>query len=358
MDESVSSEFDLNKLVRKEVLDYVFENLHKIDFDKNESAISADNIQVGDSLFSPALREFPSIKKSKLTAAVSKIKGIPQNNILVGSDTEHFFDLFIRCFCNPGKDNIISFPNGDDKLSKLALLHTINHQEIPLNDYHEIDLDKLSDSIDESTKLIFLSSPNSATGKIISLEELELLVNNFQGLVIVDESFVNFSRSRSFIRELLEYPNLFILQSLSQAWELAGLGLGFLFGGESVLKILQVVSNPSQVNTLTENYSSEVLLEFPKVNERISKIVSLRNKLITELSSLTCVKRVFNSDANFVLVEFEGPWDIYPVLMRSNVSVVDFSKNKNFPNCLQIKINADFQIQEVIEILRQVKIKI
>ena len=323
--------FDLAKKVRSDIWDYVTNQVHKDSFNEIGNLHEKDII------------------KGKL----EKIKGVPSKNIFLGSEWEHICDLLIRCFCNPGIDSLISVSDSSNAIAKNALLHQVKHIELPLNSAFEMDLELLAETIDDHTKLLFVSSPDILTGRSIYPDDLELILNNFNGLVVLNESYINFSRQRTFISQLTEYSNLVIFQSFSKAWGLADLGVGFLFGSEALIKMLEILSNSVQLNSVTIQSLMGIDVKLESVNKNIQDLASSRNLFVSGLSELPLVAEVIPSDADFVWVQFKEAEGVYAHLLKYEVNVEFVSEQFLRLNYLKIKIGTKEESVRILEILKE-----
>src|SRR5699024_10064528 len=233
---------------------------------------------------------------------ISEIKGgIPPAHLFLGNGSDECIDLLFRAFCNPGVDNVIICPPTYGMYKVSAGINNVEVREAELARECPMEVDKAKPLIDEHTKLIFLCSPNNPTGNTLYREDIEDLLKNFDGLVVIDEAYINFSHYLSYLQDLKDYPNLVILQTFSKAWGMAGLRLGMLFGILTIINILNRIKPPYNVNQATQDLALKALEKIDLVNERIKDIVDEREKLMIELGEFSFVQNVYQSDANFVL---------------------------------------------------------
>ena len=344
--------FDFSNLVRENVLKFVLDNWSS-DEESSETTINLG--RTGNPLGSPlhsGLNHYSSNSYQGICDVISKIKGVPIKNILAGSERENLYDLLLGAFCEPLSDSIVSISSATNCLEKLSVLRNIKIKSISLGEDLRIDFDLLADAIQDKTKLIFISSPHEITGMSVSFEELELILNNFHGIVVVDESYINYSRQKSFLAELLEYPNLLIVQSFSKAWGLEAIGLGFMFGSETIIQLLNKIKNPFQLNQLTQSFISDAMKQLEWVNNSIKSTVEERNRLKDFLLSVSIVENVYPSDANFLLVIFKNGTLVKNVLAENNIVVSDFSQLVGYANCLRISIGTPEQNNSLIAALQ------
>src|ERR1700726_499255 len=230
--------FDLDKLLRDNIRQLVPYSSARDEF-KGEAKVFIDANE--NSLGSPLTKwynRYPDPHQWKVKEALSKIKGITPQHIFLGNGSDECIDLLYRAFCVPGKDNVIINPPTYGMYEVSAHIHDVEVRRAPLTETFELNLPEFEKQIDEHTKIIWICSPNNPTGNAFRHQDIEMILNNFDGLIVIDEAYINFSRQNSFIRELTEYPNLVILQTLSKAWGLAGLRLGMAFASEFIVEVL------------------------------------------------------------------------------------------------------------------------
>ena len=221
-------------------------------------------------------------------------------------------------------------------------------------DYH-LNTDGISESVDENTKLFFLCSPNNPTGNSLNREDIELLLNNFEGIVVIDEAYINFSKQRSFISELIEYPNLVVLQTFSKAWGMAGLRVGMAFASEAIINVFNKIKPPYNINEASQKLVMNALDNIDQVNSWIQVIVLEREKLIHELKKLAFVQKVLPSDANFILIKVENAKTIYNYLTENGIIVRDRSKVDLCEGCLRITVGTIVENIQLINTLKNYK---
>jgi histidinol-phosphate aminotransferase len=230
-----------------------------------------------------------------------------------------------------------------------ANINDIKLRKAPLLDDFQLDLVHLENLVDENTKLIWICSPNNPTANSMNRTDVETILNNFNGLVVVDEAYINFSRQKSFIQELADYPNLVVLQTFSKAWGLAGLRLGMAFASPEIIEILNRVKPPYNVNQVTQELALKALEEVGQVNDMIKELVQMRVALKGVFEKLPFVQKVFPSDANFLLVKVDDAKLLYNYLLSRGIVVRDRSNVKLCDNCLRITVGTEEENTELIE---------
>jgi histidinol-phosphate aminotransferase len=298
---------------------------------------------------------YPDPHQSLMKEKLSAIKAVPANQILLGNGSDECIDLLYRAFCIPGKDNVVICPPTYGMYEVSAHLNDVEVRMAPLLPDYQLDLVHLENLIDAQTKIIWLCSPNNPTGNSLDRGDIEMVLNNFDGLVVVDEAYINFSRLQSYTRDLVEYPNLVVLQTLSKAWGLAGLRIGMAFASEEIIEILDRIKPPYNINQASQELVLKALEEVGMVNDMIREIVRERESLFQALNQLTMVAKVQESDANFLLVTFTDTWnarDIYNQLLAAGVVVRDRSKVIGCPNALRITIGTENENKTLIALLK------
>ncbi len=281
---------------------------------------------------------YPDPLQLDLKDAISKIKGVPIEHTFLGNGSDEAIDLLYRAFCNPGKDNVIILPPTYGMYEVSANINDVEVRKVNLLPNFQLDLEGIAEAIDENTKLIFICSPNNPTGNSIIRTDIETILANFKGLVVIDEAYINFAKQRTFIQELTEYPHLVILQTFSKAWGLAGLRLGMAFASTVVIDIMNKVKAPYNISQSTQDLALEALKNISVVNEWIKLTVADREKLITDLATLPFVKKVYPSDANFVLTEVNDATATYTYLVEQGIIIRDRSKVTLCEGCLRITV--------------------
>ncbi|WGQ11891.1 histidinol-phosphate transaminase [Pedobacter gandavensis] len=295
---------------------------------------------------------YPDPLQLDLKDAISKIKGVPIENTFLGNGSDEAIDLLFRAFCEPGKDNVIILPPTYGMYEVSAGINNVEARKVNLLPNFQLDLEKISEAIDENTKLIFICSPNNPTGNSIIRTDIETVLANFNGLVIIDEAYINYAKQRTFIQELTEYPNLVILQTFSKAWGLAALRLGMAFAARPVIDILNKVKPPYNINQATQDLALKALENIAQVNEWIKITVAERENLSEELLNLPIVKKVHASDANFILIEVIDALKTYDALVNQGIIVRDRSKVTLCEGCLRITIGTPQENEILLNALK------
>ena len=294
---------------------------------------------------------YPDPLQLDVKDVISKIKGVPIENTFLGNGSDEAIDLLFRAFCNPGKDNVIILPPTYGMYEVSANINDVEVRKVDLLPNFQLDLEKIAETIDVNTKIIFICSPNNPTGNSITRTDIETILANFKGLVVVDEAYINYAKQKTFIQELTEYANLVVLQTFSKAWGLAALRLGMAFSSRQVIDILNKVKPPYNINQATQDLALEALKNIQKVNEWIKITVAERERLSSELAKLSLVIEVYPSDANFILVKVTDAQKTYNDLVDKGIIVRDRSKVSLCEGCLRITVGTVEENNELISVL-------
>jgi histidinol-phosphate aminotransferase len=298
---------------------------------------------------------YPDPLQVEVKKRLSEIKGVPIRNIFLGNGSDEAIDILFRSFCNPGVDNVILVPPTYGMYQVSANINDVAAKNVPLTEDFQLNLEGIAEAIDNHTKLIFICSPNNPTGNSIDRADVETLLANFSGIVVVDEAYINFSRQKSFIQELTEYGNLVVLQTLSKAWGLAGLRVGMAFASEEIIEVMNKVKLPYNVNEASQQLALQALANIDQVNGWIKETLLQRDKLVLGLKYFDFVLDIYPSDANFILVKTTSPKAIYNFLVEKGIIVRDRSKVELCEGCLRITIGTPAENTILLQTLQQFK---
>jgi histidinol-phosphate aminotransferase len=345
--------FNLNDLVRENIKRLTPYSSARDEF-KGEANVFLDANE--NSFGSPLTKwynRYPDPLQLKVKDRLSAIKGIPSPNIFLGNGSDECIDLLIRTFCEPGIDNIIICPPTYGMYEVSANINNVPVKKISLTPDFQLNLEGIANAIDEQTKIIFLCSPNNPTGNSLNREDVEALLNNYFGIVVVDEAYINFSRFKSLTQELSEYPNLVVMQTLSKAWGLAALRIGMAFASEEIIHVLNKIKPPYNINQASQELALQALDNVQEVNDMIREIVNERRLLEQALPSIPFVQLVHPSDANFLLVQVTEPARIYQYLRDRGIVVRDRSRVELCEGCLRITVGTPYENKLLLEALNE-----
>ncbi len=343
--------FDLNKLVReniKKLKPYSsarseFSGVAKVFLDANENSFGSP--------LTKWYNRYPDPLQWELKNKISIVKNIAPENILLGNGSDECIDLLIRAFCDPQKDNLIICPPTYGMYEVYAHINDIIVNEVPLLTNFQLNLEGLENVIDTNTKMIFFCSPNNPTGNSMDREDIEMVLNNFDGIVVIDEAYINYSRQRSFIADLKDYPNLVIMQTFSKAWGLAALRLGMNFASTEIIDILNKIKPPYNINQATQELALKALDHVEDVNTMIKETVKERDVLGKELAQIPFVQNIYPSDANFVLAKMTDANAVYNFLKERGIVVRNRSNVILCEDCLRITVGTPDENQQLIQVM-------
>jgi histidinol-phosphate aminotransferase len=345
--------FDLNNLLRDNIKRLVPYSTARDEF-KGEAAVFLDaNENSYGSPLPVAYNRYPDPMQWKVKYKLADIKGVPPQNIFLGNGSDEVIDVLYRSFCRPGIDNVVLFPPTYGMYEVSAHINDVIVRKVSLTPEYQLDIPALQEAVDEHTKLIFICSPNNPTGNSIDRSDIEMILNNFDGIVVIDEAYINFARQKTFINELTEYPNLVVMQTLSKAWGLAALRVGMAFAGEEIINVLNKVKPPYNINQAAQDLVLEALENVVTVNEWIKDTVVERDRLSAALVGLPQILEVYPSDANFILTKTIDAKGIYNHLVEKGIIVRDRSKVELCNGCLRITVGTPEENVTLVEVIKQ-----
>ncbi len=345
-------EFELNKIIRDNIKNLTPYSSARHEFTGKASVFLDANENAFGSPLAEKFNRYPDPLQWQLKFQLARIKGVPAENIFIGNGSDEVIDLAYRIFCNPAKDNVIICPPTYGMYEVSANINDVAIKKINLTLDFQLDVESILNAVDENTKLLFICSPNNPTGNNMKREDVELLLNNFPGIVIIDEAYINYSKQKTFIQELTEYPNLIVMQTLSKAWGLAALRLGLCYASMDIIALFNKVKPPYNINEASQQLGLEALQDTETVNNWIKEVVDQKVILIKEMQQLSYVEKIYPSDANFILVKVTNANALYDYLSGNEVIVRNRSKEVHCENCLRITIGTPEENKIVINLLK------
>ena len=306
-------------------------------------------MDANESPFDNGYNRYPDPSQAKLKRRIAEIKGVDVQNIFVGNGSDEAIDLCFRIFCNPGLDNAIAIAPSYGMYSTCAAVNDVEMREVLLNDDFSLPVERLLDAADNNSKLLFICSPNNPTGNVFPREEIERILQEFDGMVVLDEAYIDFADEPGMLRSLENWPNLIILQTLSKAWGMAGLRAGLAFASDYVMRLFAQVKYPYNINVATLSAVEKLLKA--GVDDRVKLIKEQRAFMEQKLSGMECVWRVYPSQANFLLVQVDNAADLYNYLLGEGIIVRDRSRMPLCDNTLRITVGTP---QENVRLLRAI----
>jgi len=344
-------EFDLQKLVRENIQKLTPYSSARHEFTGKGSVFLDANENAYGSPLEHKFNRYPDPLQWQLKFQLARIKGVPAENIFIGNGSDEVIDLAYRIFCNPGKDNVIVCPPTYGMYEVSANINDVAIKKVSLTADFQLDVEGILNAVDANTKLLFICSPNNPTGNNMAREDVEILLNNFPGIILIDEAYINFSMQKTFIQELTEYPNLVVMQTLSKAWGLAALRLGLCYGSMDIIGLFNKVKPPYNVNGASQQLGLEALQHTTLVNDWITATVAQRELLIQKVSTLSFVEKIYPSDANFFLMKVKDAGKLYSYLSDHEIVVRNRSKDPGCENCLRITIGTPEENEQLINLL-------
>lgn len=296
-------------------------------------------LDANENPFDNGLNRYPDPLQRNVKNVLSQIKNFPSNQILLGNGSDEVLDLIFRAFCEPNQDNIISISPSYGMYSVLANLNAVEYRKSLLNQSDfQPNVEDIFSKVNNNTKMIFLCSPNNPTGEIIKKEYILEIANKFNGLLIIDEAYIDFSNEKSWIEEIKNYPNIIVIQTLSKAFGLAGIRLGILYASEEIIAILNKIKPPYNINQLTQLKAIEILNEYDKIKTSTLLIIEEKKNLETELEKIAFIEKIYPSDANFILIKVDNATKRYNQLIEKGIVIRNRTNDDLCENCLRITV--------------------
>ena len=317
---------------------------------KGEDAVFLD---ANENPHNSPFNRYPDPLQVKLKKKIAAMKNVPAECIFLRNGSDEAIDLLIRAFCEPGRDNIISIRPTYGMYKVCADISNVEFREVLLTNDYQTDTEALLRRADSNSKLLFLCSPNNPTANSLNRSDIQFLISRFKGLVILDEAYIDFSTESSLLEELEKYPNLVILQTFSKAWGMAGIRLGIAFSSTQITGILNRIKYPYNVNILTQRKALEQLDETGAKNRWVTMILEQRTILQKELLNISLVKDILPSDANFLMVRFDNPGEVFSYLISRKIIVRDRSKIPLCEGYLRITIGTEEENSLLISTLQE-----
>ncbi len=348
--------FNLQNIVRQHILSLAPYSSARDEYTGKEGIFLDANENPIGSATPENWNRYPDPYQWAIKEKLAPLKGCRPSQIFLGNGSDEPIDLIIRLTCEPIEDNIIILPPTYGMYEVSASVNNVEIQKINLTSDYQIDTYKVLEAINPKTKLIFICSPNNPTGNVIDRKAILTIIENFQqGIVIVDEAYNDFADEPSFIPELDKFSNVMVLQTFSKAWGLASLRLGMAFAGEELIKLLNKIKYPYNINGLTQKALLENISNVDFVKTSVKTLNQNRESLISELKTLPITEKIYPSDANFLLVRFTEAKRIFDYLIEQKLIVRDRSKVVLCDNSLRISVGTEEENLHLINLLKQYK---
>ena len=299
------------------------------------------------------LNRYPDPFQAALKSKLAELKGIPVKNMFIGNGSDEIIDLVIRAFCVPGKDRVLTFTPSYGMYEVLAAINDIEVLKCPLYEDFQIDLEATLKLItDERLKIIFICSPNNPTGNCMKKETIRTLLDKFQGILLIDEAYIDFSTASSWITKTQHYPNLVVIQTMSKAWALAAARIGTAYANQSIVTVLNKIKLPYNVSRLNQMAGISALENQERQTNQLEKILLEKQRTIDALLKLNCVTKIHPSETNFILVEFKDVHNVFHQLLSKEIIVRD--RSNLVSNCLRITIGTEKENNELVKTLKEI----
>lgn len=340
---------NLDKLVRPNIYKLTPYSSARNEFTGTASVF----LDANENPFNEPYNRYPDPLQRTVKEQLAKLKGVKPENIFLGVGSDEGIDLAYRIFCRPGIDNVVAIAPSYGMYEVCANINDIEYRKVKLDDNFEFSTGELLAATDENTKLIWICTPNNPTGNAYSIDAIKHVAKGFNGIVMVDEAYIDFSSKGSLLAHLDELPNIIVLQTFSKAWGRAGLRLGVAYASKEIIDFYNKVKYPYNINTITQEKAIEALNKYNEVTAWVSELIESREKLAKDLNSFDCVKHIYPSDANFLLIKVNDPDKLYNHLCDNGIIVRNRNRVEKCAGCLRITIGTT---EENSQLLNEIKI--
>ena len=310
-------------------------------------------LDANENPYNQPYNRYPDPLQLELKAQLSKVKGVPADCIFLGNGSDEAIDLPYRCFCNPGKDNVVAIEPTYGMYKVCADINDVEYRPVLLDEQYQITAERLLAATDDNTKIIWLCTPNNPTGNCLDRDEVVKVIEQFEGLVIVDEAYSDFASQRSLRFDLAQYPNMIVLNTMSKAWGCAAIRLGMAFASKEIIDLFNKVKYPYNVNALTQQQAFEALKHPIDVEEWVKVLLQERTRMMQAFAVLPICEKVYPTEANFFLTKMSDATRIYNYLVDMGIIVRNRTRVQLCENCLRITIGTKSENSELIAALRQ-----
>ena len=342
--------FNLERMTRRNIWSLAPYSSARNEYAGREARVFLD---ANENPYNQPFNRYPDPLQLELKAAIAKVKGVPAKNIFLGNGSDEAIDLPYRCFCNPGVDNVVAIEPTYGMYKVCADINDTEYRTVLLDENYQTTAEKLLAATDEHTKIIWLCTPNNPTGNCLNREEVIKVIESFEGLVIVDEAYSDFSSQKTLRSELPKYPNLIVLNTMSKAWGCAAIRLGMAFASEEIIHIFNKVKYPYNVNQLTQQQALEALKDPFEVDNWVKILLQERTRMMDAFTMLPICEKVYPTEANFFLAKMTDATKIYNYLVDRGIIVRNRHRVQLCQNCLRITIGTKSENAELIAALRQ-----
>ncbi len=348
--------FDLQSLLRENIRTIKPYSSARDEYTGAEGIFLDANENPTGSVCEGEFNRYPDPLQRELKVRLGEVKGVVPEKIFLGNGSDEGIDLLFRAFCRPGVDNVITMPPTYGMYQVCADINDVEVRTVSLTPDFQIDVEGVLAAVDQNTKAIFVCSPNNPTGNSLADADIERLLKEFNGIVVVDEAYIDFSNEVSFVRRLEEFPNLLVLQTFSKAWGMAALRLGMAFGSEELIAVFNRIKYPYNVNILTQEKGLEALQNVLKKEMMVQDILFEREMLTDALSKLESCEKIYPSDANFILAKFKvDATALYNQLVEHKIIVRNRNSVTLCEGCLRITIGTAEENKALLEAIKELQ---
>lgn len=312
-------------------------------------------LDANENPYNDPYNRYPDPLQMEVKARLSKIKGVPEECIFLGNGSDEAIDLVYRCFCEPRKDNVVAICPTYGMYEVCANINDVEYRNVMLDEQYQFDADTLLAACDDNTKVIWLCSPNNPTGNSLRREEIIKVIERFEGLVVVDEAYIDFSREAPIARQLYKYPNLIVLQTMSKAWGSAAIRLGMAFASKEIIDLYNKVKYPYNVNLLTQRQALQRLNDTNAVEQWVKLLLQERGRVMLAFAELRICRQIYPTDANFFLARVDDAQQTYDYLVEKGIIVRNRTRVQLCRDCLRITIGTKEENNELLGALRSMK---
>lgn len=312
-------------------------------------------LDANENPYNAPLNRYPDPLQTELKSAITKVKGVPEENIFLGNGSDEAIDLPYRIFTRPGHDNVVAIEPTYGMYKVCADINDVEYRAVELDDGYRLNADKLLAACDSNTKLIWICSPNNPTGNSFDHDEIVKVLNGFDGIVIIDEAYSDFSKQKPFRLELAQHPNMIVLNTMSKAWGCAAIRLGMAFASTEIIGLMNKVKYPYNVNLLTQRQALEIMKTPYDVEKWVRMLILERGRMCDAFNQLPICEKVFDTDANFFLARMTDAQAIYGYLVERGIIVRNRTRVTLCHNCLRVTIGTKTENNELLAALRQYK---
>ncbi len=347
----MENKFNINNLVRENVKAMKPYSSARDEFEDFDTA-DMIFLDANENPFENGVNRYPDPQQATVKSVLAQQNGVDKNQILLGNGSDEVLDLLFRAFCEPKIDNVITLPPTYGMYGVLANLNAIENREILLSEDFQPQLEVIMKAVDKNTKMIFLCSPNNPTGNSFSEESIQYLLDNFNGLVVIDEAYIDFSDKASWIQKINTYPNLIITQTLSKAYGLAGIRLGICYASTAIIGVLNKIKPPYNVNELTQQRALHRLANPTQIKEEINLIIAQRELLLKVLNEVNFVTKIYPTEANFILIKVDNANQRYDELIAKGIVIRNRTTQPLCENTLRLTIGTEEENKKLMAALK------